>query len=109
MALRIFRDRTGEEWRVWDVMPAISAERRQQPTRRISAVPYPGPERRTVADRRAEADRRARQKESRGWLCFESGEVKKRLAPIPGDWDRCPDEEIETLLQKAGTSLRGRD
>lgn len=30
-----------------------------------------------------------------GWLCFQTTDEKRRLAPIPEDWERADDETIE--------------
>ena len=36
-----------------------------------------------------------------GWLVFESGAEKRRLSPIPKDWQSVPVEELEQLCQRA--------
>jgi hypothetical protein len=36
-----------------------------------------------------------------GWLCFESTETKRRLAPIPTGWEFGTDESLEELCQQA--------
>lgn len=36
-----------------------------------------------------------------GWLVFESGERKLRLAPIPPGWDDMSDAELHELLAQA--------
>lgn len=37
----------------------------------------------------------------RGWLVFECGERKLRLAPVPAGWDDLRVEELRELLAKA--------
>ena len=36
-----------------------------------------------------------------GWLVFESGERKLRLAPVPAGWSDLRDEQLVTLLTQA--------
>jgi hypothetical protein len=38
---------------------------------------------------------------SEGWLCFERGSDRRRLSPIPGDWNRCPDAVLEDYCRRA--------
>jgi hypothetical protein len=41
-----------------------------------------------------------------GWLCFESGTVKKRLVSYPNGWREFDDAELEKLLAKAQRAPR---
>jgi hypothetical protein len=36
-----------------------------------------------------------------GWLCFERGGQRRRLSPIPDDWDVLPDAELARLWELA--------
>ena len=36
-----------------------------------------------------------------GWLVFESSQEKRRLAPVPSDWESMPIEELVRLCEKA--------
>lgn len=36
-----------------------------------------------------------------GWLCFESGNSKKRLTPVPEHWREATDEELRRMLAQA--------
>jgi hypothetical protein len=36
-----------------------------------------------------------------GWLTFESGSERKRLAPIPKNWESFSDAKLRTLLKTA--------
>ena len=36
-----------------------------------------------------------------GWLCFERGDERRRLSPIPPGWSRCTDEQLEAYCQSA--------
>ena len=77
--------------------------------RRVAPAPEPIIERRR-ADRRATAsapmpaDRVARTMPPalvQGWLAFQSGTVRRRLAPIPHDWASRSDEELLQLCRSA--------
>jgi hypothetical protein len=45
-----------------------------------------------------------------GWLCFECASEKRRLSPIPDEWQRLADAELTQLLERAevASSRRGR-
>lgn len=96
MAHREFTDSMGRRWQVWSVVPE-RAERRRQ-----------------VSDDDPATDRRKRdefrvslgERWARGWLCFESGGEKRRLAPFPAHWDELPAEELEALCSRAVPTLR---
>lgn len=36
-----------------------------------------------------------------GWLAFESGDEKRRLAPVPDGWETASDAELLALLARA--------
>lgn len=36
-----------------------------------------------------------------GWVCFESGNDKRRLAPAPTGWDQQPAERLRIMLRAA--------
>lgn len=38
---------------------------------------------------------------SAGWLCFQTDTEKRRLAPIPPDWETAPEEELPRFLHAA--------
>ena len=72
VAYREFVDDAGTMWRVWDTFPAAaSALRRVSPT-------Y-----------------------AEGWLTFECEDERRRLAPIPPDWDRVSGDLIEHWCARA--------
>jgi hypothetical protein len=75
MGLRDFTDSRGTVWKVWDVTP-------DQLDRRTAAEDY-------MADWQD------------GWLCFECGEERRRLARYPTQWMDLPDTELEQLLGSA--------
>lgn len=102
MALRHFKDRDGNEWRVWDVVPyGRPQERRSGDRRRIPPPPYSGPERRRANDRRRRTPELLTPGLEGGWLCFENDADKRRLTPIPPGWERVDDGELHGLLVNA--------
>ena len=36
-----------------------------------------------------------------GWLVFDSGTERRRLAPVPGEWSELPSGGLQTLLDRA--------
>jgi hypothetical protein len=80
MALRVYTDRAGEEWRVWLVMPASAG------------VPM--------------LDESFRD----GWLCFErvDGADRRRLsmADVPAVWEALPDDRLDLLRRMAAPATR---
>ena len=71
MTARVFEDSTGARWDVYEV------RRSSQKALAVSA----GLE--------------------RGWLAFGSGTEKRRLAPIPENWESVDDVELERLCRRA--------
>lgn len=100
MAHREFKDSVGRNWNVWSVIPE-RAERR-----------------RTAAGTERAAERRQRQSKefrvplgeqwSKGWLAFETKGEKRRLAPIPDEWELATDEQLDRMLERAEEIRRPR-
>jgi hypothetical protein len=104
MAIRSFCAADGVTWQVWSVVPGLStrAERRAGYDRR-SPEPvfrYTGPERRETPERRQSSPFVSPQYAT-GWLTFESPTEKRRLAPIPQQWEHLPDSELARLCGEA--------
>ena len=100
MAYRSFRDAEGTEWEAWDVLPRLFERRLAE--RRQDVESGPIPERRARAERRLQRNRRATLAGlERGWLCFEAGEEKRRLTPIPMDWPRCDESRLRHYCREA--------
>jgi hypothetical protein len=70
MAVRTFESPDGTVWSVWEVIPGRVSEFRSSFG---SHLP------RDLAD---------------GWLCFDCGTEKRRLAPLPQDWAERPEAEL---------------
>jgi hypothetical protein len=99
MSNRQFVDAHGTLWTVWDVYPS-RVERELE-----------------LARLRAAEDAQAAPKASRaslpldghfaeGWLCFESPDAKRRLAPIPVGWERLSVEGLALLCDRASMVRR---
>ena len=106
MALREFKDSEGKAWIAWDVPPAreYSPARAGGERRRTVTQDY-HPERRVLRDRRR---LRSGPGLENGWVCFQSDEEKRRLAPPPGDWEGAADDALEALLGRAQPIARRR-
>lgn len=99
MAHRTFPDAAGRAWDVWNVVPA-AVERRADASRSAHA----GGERR----RRSEPRVRLAAEFRDGWLAFQSGRERRRLAPVPGDWAQLSDAELLALLERSTAPTRTR-
>lgn len=82
--LREFTDRQGTKWRVYDVYPTgpSSALGQIDVMDRINAFPS--------------------RDHAQGWLCFESPSEKRRLTPIPVEWEICDAGKLEEFCGCAG-------
>jgi hypothetical protein len=78
--LRAFTDSTGVEWRVWDILP-ISGPLE------AGADVLSGSLKNTAF--------------ANGWLCFESDNEKRRLAPIPLGWESSESSMLDHWRQQA--------
>jgi hypothetical protein len=106
VSYRTFLDSTGRRWEVWMVTPN-AAERRKK-DRRVSsagASAYAGAmDRRRTPERRRPAFRRlvtVATEYSNGWLCCESEGEKRRLAPVPPEWNEAGPDRLSSWLQAA--------
>jgi hypothetical protein len=75
---RLFDDAKGVRWDVWAVYPEVRPSQ-------LSALPP------TFQS---------------GWLVFESVSEKRRLSPIPTNWQSLPPGELERLCERAETASR---
>lgn len=106
MAYRVFRDSRGTEWQAWDVVPRLE-ERRVNDRRSRAAVPLQN-DRRSRMDRRILSGPRSvvGATMAGGWLCFSAEDEKRRLSPIPDDWQRCPSAKLEEYCAEATPARR---
>ena len=93
--LREFTDAAGKTWRVWDVYPSTK-----------SKSSMGGPSAEDAAQLIAAFPHRDL---SEGWLCFECGSEKRRLAPIPPEWEIGAAALLEELCRRAGYITQSRD
>lgn len=103
MALRGFQW-GGVLWQVWSVIPGMrkDGERRRGRDRR-SPDPvflYRGPDRRKAADRRKTAVTMSTAFAA-GWLVFQAPTERRRLAPIPADWEALSSDDLARLCERA--------
>jgi len=108
MGYRIFKDSHGTEWQTWDVVPRLEERRVNERRSRVAQPPIT--DRRSRLDRRSLAGHRSVLTSgfNSGWLCFEAEEEKRRLTPIPGDWQRCPSERLEQYCAQATQATPAR-
>ena len=100
MAHRTFRDQLGRQWDVWEVVPTAVERRIAKGAPRAPAI-----ERRKVHEARVVVPDRLQ----KGWLAFQSGRERRRLAPIPPDWAELTASELLDLLNQADRRTRKRE
>jgi hypothetical protein len=106
VSYRTFLDSAGKRWEVWLVTPA-AAERRKADRRAAAsrAESFDGfADRRKTPERRKSPFRRTVEvasEYSKGWLCFEGEDEKRRLAPVPEGWEEAGPDRLATWLQAA--------
>jgi hypothetical protein len=96
MGHRAFTDSRRVRWEVWDVYPTHAERRAARGDRRRFD--------RREADRRRTVDPtriRVSAAYARGWLTFESKHDRRRVAPVPDDWERLSEAELEQLCLRA--------
>jgi hypothetical protein len=103
MGYRTFVDRDGSYWQVWDSQPTRVERRLSAGERRNRQLPWKGAERRAGTDRRLSSQRRITLSDGygSGWLTFESLDEKRRLVPIPSQWESVSQAELRALCEKA--------
>jgi hypothetical protein len=99
MPHRTFRDEVGREWDVWEVVPTAVERRMAKASPRPPTI-----ERRKIQETRVVVPDRLQN----GWLAFQSGGERRRLAPIPGEWEDLTATELLDLLNQADRRSRRR-
>ena len=100
MPHRQLLDMHGTQWTVWDVHP--SRVQRELDLARHAKRRAGAPERPEHAPLRLDA------LYASGWLCFDSGHDKRRLAPIPPGWESLDARELARLFDAAEQVKRTR-
>ena len=95
MTHRRIRDRDGEWWDVWEVYP--SAVERRMSGEQPAVSTESGTDRRVRREVRVVVPTQLQQ----GWLAFQCGEERRRLAPIPNEWAVLDEAALLALLEKA--------
>jgi hypothetical protein len=98
---RTFLDDLARLWNAWDVIPAWGERRARD--RRVRADAGG----RSI-DRRLRERRRLRglrialpPRLANGWIAFECGDERRRVAPIPHGWDALPEPGLRELWREA--------
>lgn len=84
VALRVFVGEDRQEWQVWDTRPT-------------TALPNAD---RSTPDTRDEVPRLSKKREG-GWLTFTTAGHRRRLSPIPDDWETADEMSLRAMLAKA--------
>lgn len=101
MAYKTFIDLRNNYWQVWDVRPE-RMERRSVERRGTATTEWNGIERRVGERRKLERTRLVLDNGlGSGWLVFESRSEKRRLTPIPRDWEKSTESELRFLCDRA--------
>lgn len=84
----------GKSWDVWEVYPSAVEQRMSGEHPAVQDGDGHVPERREVRIRVPAALQE-------GWLAFQAGTERRRLAPIPEQWSTLSEEELLRLLARA--------
>lgn len=103
MALRDFTDPNGTRWRVWNVSPHVSHW-----SEGASADGRPTGTEGSGSDE-VHRQRRLVPGLEGGWLCFEAEEEKRRLNPVPEEWEELDAPDLARLLEQAAPVSRRAD
>jgi len=107
MGYRVFKDSRGIEWQAWDVIPQLTERRELERRKSLEPVPH-ADRRRSLTDRRLMRGNRPYLTAGLdgGWLCFEADVEKRRLTPIPLDWLKCSEAQLESYCNAAKRAPR---
>lgn len=99
---RDFRDDSGRTWTAWDVVPSWGERRISNRRHRTEGAPSGSDERRQAERRRRRGIRVGLPATlAHGWLAFACDRERRRIAPIPSDWDGLAEEQLRALWQSA--------
>lgn len=100
MAYRVFTDSSGTDWQAWDVAPTAIERRvgeRRVMSDAVGFVERRRRDRRVVAGRWSPLTSGLRD----GWLCFDGKAGRRRLTPVPADWEHCAESTLERYCRSA--------
>jgi hypothetical protein len=101
MERKTFVDVFGTDWEVWEVYPRL-VERRLMRERRASR--RGSEERRHVPVGRPTLPRQI----LGGWLAFQSKHERRRVLPVPDDWEDLDHRDLQALLAHSKLSSKPR-
>ena len=106
MSQRTFSDLAGATWIVSAVVPQLTERRLGERRSHGGNVVDFRADRRTLRDRRHVREVRAPVREGfeRGWLVFDNGDEKRRIAPVPDGWEQMTPAQLEVLCSRAKPS-----
>ena len=94
MTHRKIKDGVGRQWDVWEVYPSAVEQRMSGEYPAVNGGKPSQPEKREMRIRVPSALQE-------GWLAFQSGNERRRLAPIPENWIALDEEALIRLLARA--------
>ena len=99
---REFHDDNEQPWSAWDVVPSWGERRHSERRGATNGPPVHAGERRRV-ERRVHRGIRISLTPvlAHGWLAFQSGKERRRLAPIPPDWHLFTEDRLRELWRAA--------
>jgi hypothetical protein len=100
MTHRKIKDEEGRAWDVWEVYPSAVEQRMSGEYPTVPQSDGSLTEKREVRIRVPSALQE-------GWLAFQSGKDRRRLAPIPMNWIALDDGELIRLLGRADPQADG--
>ena len=106
MGQRTFADSAGVTWSVSAIVPQLTERRLSDRRATPSASIDFRADRRATPDRRHVREVRAPVREGfeMGWLVFDNGDEKRRLAPVPAGWEKMTSQELNALCARAKPS-----
>lgn len=100
MALREFVDSTGRRWEAYSVIPRDQERRHYD--RRSDGVVLEDSDDRRESDRRITVGGRSDLLDgTSGWLAFQHADERRRLTPIPKDWEGCDESQLLSYFEAA--------
>ena len=99
MTHRKIKDDTGKAWDVWEVYPSAVEQR--------MSGEYPAVTGGDGSAGKREVRIRVPSALQKGWLAFQSGKDRRRLAPIPANWIALDDKDLVRLLGEADRQVDG--
>jgi len=97
MTHRTIKDGDGKSWDVWEVYPSVVEQR---VSGEYPAMPNAEGSRLERRERR-EIRIRVPSALQQGWLAFQAGDERRRLAPIPEKWSDFDEAALIALLERA--------